>query len=95
MKLYTDDELTQIADHAADLLTWKDIAFLMDFDLELFRQDFFNENSNVHRVYHKAVAIRKKALRKPVLKMAEHGSPQAEIIVTKLLQDQQITELDV
>lgn len=93
MKL-TNKELEQVKEYAADLLTWKDIAYLMGKDIEDFRNEFLNKKSDLYIAYQTGIVERKLSLRKPVLKMAEHGSPQAELIAIKLLQEQKISELN-
>jgi len=94
MKIWTDEEIQQVKDHARDLLTWKDIAYLMGIDLDDFKNEFYKGKSKLHIAYQVGIVERKKALRKPVLKMAENGSPQAEIIADKLMSEQTLSELD-
>ena len=94
MKIWTDQEYETVKEHAMDLMTWKDIAYLMGIDVDEFKEEFFRRKSKLYVVYQTGVVERKKLLRKPVLKMAEHGSPQAEIIADKLMSEQKLSELD-
>ena len=91
---YTDEELTQIKEHGHDLMTWRDIAYLMGKDIDEFYLEFSNKKSRVYIAYRTGIAERKKKLRQPVLKMAEHGSPQAELLADKLMEDQILSEQD-
>ena len=94
MKIWTDEEYQTVREHAMDLMTWKDIAYLMEIDIDEFKNEFFKRKSKLYIAYQTGVVERKKLLRKPVLKMAEHGSPQAELIADKLLSQQILSELD-
>ncbi len=94
MKIWTEEEYGIVRGHAMDLLTWKDIAYLMAIDVDEFKEEFFKRKSRLYIAYQTGVVERKKMLRKPVLKMAEHGSPQAEIIADKLMTEQKLSELD-
>ena len=93
MKKFSKADIDQVKEYAKDLLTWKDIAYLMGIDVDDFKDEFLRKKSDLYIAYQTGVAERKLALRKPVLKMAEHGSPQAEIIAVKLLQEQKVSEL--
>ena len=88
----SDDLLKQIRDHAFDLLTWKDIAYLVGIQLDAFKRELDNPNSAVHLAYHIGRAERKKQLRGPILKLAEIGSPQAELLASQFLEEQDLSE---
>lgn len=90
----SDDELTTIKEHAYDLLSWKDISYLLSKDLSEFKTEFDNHKSKLFIAYQTGRAERKKKLRQPVLKLAELGSPQAEILADKFLNEQLISETD-
>jgi hypothetical protein len=90
----TKDILAQIKEHSADLLPWKDIAYLVGIDPDEFKMELDNKKSKIHFAYRTGIAERKKKLRLPVLKMAEHGSPQAELLADKYLSEQSIAEAD-
>ena len=90
----SEEQISEIQQHAYDLLTWKDIAFLMDLPVHSFKTEFNNPNSTVYHAYQKGRVLRKKQLREPILKLAAAGSPQAEIIANDFLEEQLITEND-
>ena len=90
----TDEELEQIKLYAYDLMTWKDIAYLLGKDLQKFQAAFLNENNPIHLAYHRGRAERIHKLKVPVLKMAEMGAPQAEILAQKFIEEQEIGEAD-
>jgi hypothetical protein len=90
----SEEQLEQVKAHAFDLLTWKDIAILMDLRIEEMRAEMLNESSPVFRAFWKGRTERKKLLRQPVLKLAEMGSPQAELLANQFLQEQLMSESD-
>lgn len=90
----SEEQIEEIKEHAHDLLGWKDIAYLMSIPLFSFKAEFDNSNSILHIAYHTGRIERKKALRSPVLKLAEAGSPQAEILANEFLQEQLLSEED-
>lgn len=91
---FTQEELDQIKAYAKDLMTWLDIAYLMDFDIHLFKAQIANKKSPIHFAYHKGRIERKLSLRTPILKLAEAGSPQAELLADKFIEQQILAELD-
>lgn len=90
----TQEELNLIQEYAGLFLTLEDIAILLEKDPVPFRAEFQNKNSPLHKAYRKGQVTRKRDLRRPVIKMAEHGSPQAEILADKYITEQLLSELD-
>lgn len=90
----SSEKLQQIKEHASDLLPWMDIAILIDVDPDEFKSELDNTSSQIYKKYKLGIAERKKKLRQPILKMAEHGSPQAELLADKYLTEQLIAESD-
>lgn len=91
---FSEEELKQVEEYAGLFLTWEDIAVLLEKEISEFQEEFKNKNSQLFRAYRRGQAIKKRDIRRPVIKMAEHGSPQAELLVDKYISDQAISELD-
>ncbi len=89
-----EDELIKINELAFDLLSWKDIAFYMNVKPVDFKLIFDDENSPLRIAYQSGRIKRKHELRKPILKMATQGSPQAEMLAIKFLDEQYYDEID-
>ncbi|MBN2747351.1 MAG: hypothetical protein JXR34_11555 [Bacteroidales bacterium] len=85
------EELKKVSEYADLLLTIEEIAVLMDKDVLAMKDEYQFQKNPLYLTYTKAVLERKIKLRKPVLKMAELGSPNAEIIANTYLTDQQIS----
>jgi hypothetical protein len=90
----SEDKLILIKEHAYDLLPWKDIAFLIGADPVEFKRELDREQGSLYIAYRTGIAERKKKLRQPILKLAEHGSPQAELLADKFITEQSIAEAD-
>ncbi len=90
----SDEQLQQVKAYAFDLLSWKDIAWLLDLDLQQFKAAIENPAHPVSHAYHKGKTERKAALRKPVLRLASQGAPQAELLAQKFLEEQSYAETD-
>ncbi len=94
MKLFSIDELELITEYAYDTLSWKDIAYLLKIPVGEFKMIFDNPRSSVHLAYQKGRVKRKHELRKPILSMASKGSPQAEMLAVRFLDEQFLDETD-
>ena len=88
------DEIIKVKEYAYDLLTWKDIAYLLGRPVCKFKMAIDDVNHPVHQAYHAGKVERKRNLRIPILKLAEMGSPQAELLADKYLHEQDIAEAD-
>jgi len=88
------EELNQIEEFAGLFLTWQDIAILLGKKLPEFKAIFDDKNSDLFYAYSRGQVTSKLKLRRPVIKMAEHGSPQAEILAQKFIEEQLMAELD-
>lgn len=87
------EQLDQIEQYAALLLTVSDIALLMDLDEDWLREVVRLKVSPVAKAYHKGKLSTVVKLRESVLKFAEKGSPQAEQLADSYLQKQKRSEL--
>ncbi len=89
-----DDELKKVEEYAYDLLTWKDISYLLQRPLDKFKVVFDSQKSKLHLAYHAGRVKRKLELQKPILKLASMGSPQAEVLAIKFMKEQYLEESD-
>jgi predicted DNA-binding protein YlxM (UPF0122 family) len=90
----TPEQLKMIEEYAGLFLSWRDIAVLLDLNPDDFYQEWRKKSSEIFKSYQKGQILRKCSLRRPVIKMAEHGSPQAEMLADKFFSEQLISELD-
>lgn len=91
---FRDEELKLIEEYAGLFLTWQDIAILLKRKFPEFKAALDDKNSDLFQAYSRGQVTSKLNLRRPVIKMAEHGSPQAEILAQKFIEDQLMAELD-
>lgn len=92
--ILTAEEIKKVKDYAALFLTLEDIAILLEKDIESFKEAFRDKNSEIHKAYRIGQVTSKANLRRPVIKMASHGSPQAELLADKYITEQSLSELD-
>ena len=90
----TAEQLENIDIYAYDLMNWKEIAFLLKYPIREFKKQFDNQNSLVYLAYQSGRTRRKHELHVPILAMAVKGSPQAELLAMKFLDEQLIDESD-
>lgn len=91
---FTDDELKKIEEYASLFLTYEEIAILLEKDYGQFLSVIKSKSSNAYQYYMKGKVKTKLELRKKIVKMALHGSPQAEMLVNQFIEDQEISETD-
>lgn len=86
------DQLQEVFDHAALFLSPEEIAVLLDLDIVQFIAEIKSKKGTIYLQYMKGKTQSKKAIRENVLKMAKHGSPQAEDLAEKYIAEQKIAE---
>lgn len=91
---FTTDELDKVKEYAGLFLTVDDIAVLLEKDVDEFRDEFRNKKSSLFLAYRYGQVASKRDLRRPVIKLAGHGSPQAELLADKYISEQTLSELD-
>lgn len=91
---FTTEELDLVMEYSGLFMNLEDIASLLDKDLDQLRDEFQNKKGEFYKAYRKGQAISKLNLRKPVIKLASYGSPQAEMLADKYILDQKLEELD-
>lgn len=85
-----DELLLKIEEYAGYFLTFKEIASLTGIEAEVFN----DEESNEYRAYFKGKTLAKLEIRKNIVKLAKHGSPQAEQLADKFISDQELSEYE-
>ena len=88
----TEGQLSQVYDLAGLFLSPEEIAVLMDLDVSEFLSQIKSRKGEAYLQYMKGKTVSKKAIRENVVKMAKHGSPQAEDLAEKYIAEQKIAE---
>lgn len=84
----TESQLESITEMASCLMAPEEIAILLNIDIEQFKYLTTNKNIDAaFKSFHKGRLQTKLILRKMVIKLAEKGSPQAEILTDKYLRE--------
>ena len=73
-----DQQLHEIEELAGLFLTPDEIAILLDIDQAAFIACLRDTNSPAYKHYFRGKTVSKKQIRQNIIKMARHGSPQAE-----------------
>lgn len=89
---YSEDVLAEVEKYAGLLLEISEIALLVNISVKEFKREIKNSNSSVYKAYHRGKLKTKIRLRENVLKFAQKGSPQAEMLVEKYIDNQEISE---
>ncbi len=88
----TDEQLEAIQELAALLLEPEEIAVLTDIDTNTFLREIESKQGSVYQAYFKGKTETKRAIHENVIKMAKHGSPQAEELAKEFIFKQQLAE---
>ncbi len=88
----TDEQLASIEELAGLFLTADEIAILLDIDIDLFIKLINDKKSLAFKHYFRGKTESKKNIRANIVKMAKHGSPQAEELVDNYITAQNIFE---
>ena len=88
----TDEQLDEIYKRAAIFLSPEEIAIDLDLNLTEFLSAIKSKKGKIYIQYMKGKIESKKAIRENVIKMAKHGSPQAEELAEKYIAEQKIAE---
>ncbi len=90
--ILTDNQLREIEELSGLFLTPREIAVLMDLDGDRFSEIIMSGRGNAYHAYFKGKTISKKMIHENVIKMAKHGSPQAEELARDMIVQQKIEE---
>jgi hypothetical protein len=88
----TEQQLEEVYKNAELFLSPEEIAVLLDLDVKLFVREINSKKGPLYLNYMKGKTTSKKAIRENVVKMARHGSPQAEELAEKYIAEQKIAE---
>ena len=88
----TQEQLEKVAEYGSLLLSIKEIAILLGFNIMEFEHEYSYVNSQLFKIYNKAVLETKIKLRTPTIQMASLGSPHAQQIAQQYLIDQRIKD---
>ena len=90
----TPADIEKVKEYAALFMSLDDIAVLINQDPEEIKTAFQDKSGEFYRAYRSGQVNAKLTLRRPVIKMAGLGSPQAEILADKYLNEQLLSETD-
>ncbi len=90
----SETQLQEIEDYAYNLMSWREIAFLLEIPVMGFYSLFSKQDGPVYTAYQRGKVKRKHELRKSILALADKGSPQAELLSVKFLEEQHLAETD-
>lgn len=90
--ILTDDQLREIEELSGLFLSPREIAILMDLDGDRFAEIILAGNGKAYQAYFKGKTKSKKMIHENVIKMAKHGSPQAEELAREMIVQQKIEE---
>ena len=85
-----NEHLKLIEEYAGYFLSFHEIASITDIN----RDVFYDKESEEYKAYYRGKTLAKLEIRKNIIKLAKHGSPQAEQLADKYINDQQLSELD-
>ncbi len=89
----TDNEiLDRIREMAGHFLSVREIAYLVKVDFMLLYQDIHLPGTPAHLAYHEGRTSAKYEIRKKVLQLAKMGSPQAEALAEKYIEEQELDD---
>jgi hypothetical protein len=87
-----ESQLAEIQEMAGLFLEPDEIAVLLDIDIHYFITQIVRQKGPVYLAYFKGKTLSKKAIHENIIKMAKHGSPQAEEMAKQLMSKQQLAE---
>lgn len=90
--ILTDDQLREIEELSGLFLSPREIAILMDLDGDRFAEIILAGIGKAYQAYFRGKTKSKKMIHENVIKMAKHGSPQAEELAREMIVQQKIEE---
>jgi len=88
----TEKQLEEIQELAALLLEPEEIAVLAEINTDAFFREVESKQGPVYQAYFRGKTETKRAIHENVIKMAKHGSPQAEELAKEFIFKQQLAE---
>jgi hypothetical protein len=88
----SEQQLEEVYKNAELFLSPEEIAVLLDLDVKWVIREVSSKKGPLYLNYMRGKTASKKAIRENVVKMARHGSPQAEELAEKYMAEQKIAE---
>lgn len=88
----TEAQLKEIETLSGIFLEPEEIAILLDLDEDLFMDAIRKKKGNIWTAYFRGKTESKKDIHANIVKMAKHGSPQAEEMAKQMINHQEIAE---
>lgn len=88
----TNDQLEKVRELSGLFLAPDEIAVLMGIDIDSFVDSIVSKSGDAYRSYLLGKSQAKQAIRENVVKMAKHGSPAAEELAERYIQEQELEE---
>ena len=88
----TEQQLKEIEELAGLFLEPEEIAVLMDISTNEFFAQLERKRGNIYQAYFRGKTTSKKEIHENVVKMAKHGSPQAEELAKQFIHKQLMAE---
>jgi hypothetical protein len=88
----TEEQLKEIEELAGLFLEPDEIAVLTNIDIEYFDQQLERKKGEVYIAYLRGKTQSKRDIHQNIIKMAKHGSPQAEELANLLFDKQKSAE---
>jgi hypothetical protein len=88
----TEEQIKEIEELAGLFLEPDEIAVLTNIDIDFFNLQLERKKGDVYLAYIRGKTISKREIHQNVVKMAKHGSPQAEELANILIDKQKSAE---
>lgn len=88
----TEEQIKEIEELAGLFLEPDEIAVLTNIDIDFFNQQLERKKGDIYLAYLRGKTISKKEIHQNVVKMAKHGSPQAEELANLFIDKQKSAE---
>jgi hypothetical protein len=88
----TEAQLKDIEELAGLFLSPEEIAILVDIDENQFLQQIAYKKGNAYTAYFRGKTLSKRDIHINIVKMAKHGSPQAEELAREMIVEQKSAE---
>lgn len=88
----TEEQIKEIEELAGLFLEPDEIAVLTNIDIDVFNQQLERKKGDIYLAYLRGKTISKREIHQNVVKMAKHGSPQAEELANILIDKQKSAE---
>ena len=85
-----EEQLEKIKEYGSLFLSAREIACMLDLDIDEFIEEVSNRRTPAYLAWYKGQTESKYEIRKKVISLAKMGSPQAETLSEKYIQEQEI-----